>query len=92
MDFLNLVKDVGVPLALLIVAVITLWRVWRIEQKLREQDRKIYQEKLDEKDYRIIKLYELLAKPTLEKLGNSAIAELEALNKNLDKSTSACKK
>ncbi|NLI97518.1 hypothetical protein GX441_02525 [bacterium] len=85
MDFLNLVKDVGIPLALLIVAVITLWKVWRL-------DSKALQAKLDEKDNRIIKLYELLARPVLEKLGNTAIAELEALNKSIEKTDPGCKK
>ena len=85
MDFLNLVKDVGIPLALLIVAVITLWKVWRL-------DSKTLQAKLDEKDNRIIQLYELLARPVLEKLGNTAIAELEALNKSIEKADPSCKK
>lgn len=85
MDFLNLVKDVGIPLALLIFAVITLWKVWRL-------DSKALQAKLDEKDYRIIKLYEILARPVLEKLGNTAIAELEELNKDIEKSVPGCKK
>jgi len=84
-DFLNLVKDVGIPLALLIVAVITLWKVWRL-------DSKTLQAKLDEKDNRIIQLYELLARPVLEKLGNTAIAELEALNKSIEKADPSCKK
>lgn len=38
MEALALVRDFGIPLALLIAAVIALWRAWRLERKMRERD------------------------------------------------------
>jgi hypothetical protein len=38
METLGLVRDFGIPLALLIAAVVALWRAWRLERKMRERD------------------------------------------------------
>lgn len=61
MDFVALVREVGIPLALLVTAVAVLWRAWRLECRLRDKDIRERQAKLDERESELYTLYRELA-------------------------------
>lgn len=61
MDLVALVREVGLPLALLVTAVAVLWRAWRLESRLREQDIRERHEKLAEREAELHTLYRELA-------------------------------
>jgi hypothetical protein len=61
MDILALVREVGIPLALLIAAVVALWRAWRLECKLRQRDLHQRRRRLIEHEDELFALYRQLA-------------------------------
>jgi|GEM_PF-3243403 len=68
MDILSLVKDFGIPLSILIAAVVALWRAWKIERRLRDTEKKDRREKLEAREKELIDLYREAAKPALQRL------------------------
>jgi hypothetical protein len=61
MDALGLVRDFGIPIALLIAAVVALWRAWQLERKMRERDLVERREKLLAREDELYSLYRELA-------------------------------
>jgi hypothetical protein len=70
MEALGLVRDFGIPLALLIAAVIALWRAWRLERKMRERDLQERRQKLVARENELYSLYRELALRELSGLVN----------------------
>lgn len=68
MDFLEVARDFGLPLALLIFAVIVLWRAWRLERQRRERDLEERAKRLAEREEELYSLYRELALKDLNKL------------------------
>jgi hypothetical protein len=69
MEILGLVRDFGVPLALLVAAVVALWRAWRLERRLRRRDMHQRQAMLLAREHELYTLYRELA---LRELGSLA--------------------
>ncbi|MBN2378689.1 hypothetical protein JXM67_02670 [candidate division WOR-3 bacterium] len=63
-----LVRDFGIPLAFLVVAVVALWRVWRTERRLREQDLKERLQLFADRESELYTLYRKLALRELDRL------------------------
>jgi hypothetical protein len=61
MEALALVRDFGIPLALLIAAVIALWRAWRLERKMRERDLRERRRRLLIREEELYTIYRELA-------------------------------
>jgi hypothetical protein len=61
MNVLGLVREVGIPLALLIAAVVALWRAWLLERKMRERDLAERRQKLLAREDELYALYRELA-------------------------------
>ena len=61
MNVLGLVRDFGIPLALLIAAVVALWRAWRLERKMRERDLAERRQRLLAREDELYYLYRELA-------------------------------
>ncbi|MEA3312605.1 MAG: hypothetical protein U9Q76_10350 [candidate division WOR-3 bacterium] len=61
MNVLGLVREVGIPLALLIAAVVALWRAWLLERKMRERDLAERRQKLLARESELYYLYRELA-------------------------------
>lgn len=70
MEALALVRDFGIPLALLIAAVVALWRAWRLERKMRERDLQERRQKLVARENELYSLYRELALRELSGLVN----------------------
>jgi len=68
MNVLAMVRDFGIPLALLIAAVIALWRAWRLERKMRERDLAERCQKLIVREDELYALYRELALRELVRL------------------------
>jgi|GEM_PF-5829639 len=68
MEFLELARNFGLPLALLIFAVIVLWRAWRLERQRRERDLEERAKRLAEREEELYSLYRELALKDLDKL------------------------
>lgn len=68
MDFFGLIRDFGIPLGLLIVAVVTLWRAWRLERKMRELDLAERGHRLKARENELYTLYRQLALRELDHL------------------------
>ncbi len=68
MNVLGLVREVGIPLALLIAAVVALWRAWRLERKMRERDLAERCQKLIVREDELYALYRELALRELVRL------------------------
>lgn len=76
MEAFALVRDFGIPLTLLIAAVVALWRAWRLERKMRERDLAERREKLLARESELYYLYRELA---LRELSGLIDARQEAL-------------
>ena len=61
MNVLGLVRDFGIPLALLIAAVVALWRAWLLERRMRERDLAERCQKLIVREDELYALYRELA-------------------------------
>lgn len=70
MEALALVRDFGIPLALLIAAVVALWRAWRLERKMRERDLAERRKKLLARESELYYIYRELALRELSGLIN----------------------
>lgn len=57
MDILSLVKDFGIPFAILIAAVIALWKAFQVERKLREKELEQYRKLLESREEELHELY-----------------------------------
>lgn len=72
MDVLQLVKDYGIPLTLLIAAVLALWRAWQVERKIRDQERDSeinrYRKMLESREEELHELYKDQARKNLRDL------------------------
>lgn len=68
MDLLTLAKEFGFPLAILVLAVVVLWRQWRLESKLRDQEKSEQIKRLTKREDELGEIYRKLARPSLEKL------------------------
>jgi len=68
MSVLGLAREVGIPLALLIAAVVALWRAWRLERKMRERDLAERRQKLLARESELYYLYRQLALRELVRL------------------------
>jgi len=68
MEFLELARNFGLPLALLIVAVVVLWRAWRLERQLREKELDARAARLMVREEELYTLYRELALRDLNKL------------------------
>jgi len=77
MDILALVRDFGIPVALLAAAVAALWRVWRIEHRLRERDREERLKKLIEREDELYAIYRELALRELGSLADERLARID---------------
>ncbi|MBD3286126.1 hypothetical protein GF359_06405 [candidate division WOR-3 bacterium] len=77
MDIASLVRDFGIPVALLAAAVAALWRAWRVEHRLRERDREDRLAKLIEREAELYTLYRQLALRELTALANNRQSELK---------------
>jgi hypothetical protein len=71
MEALALVRDFGIPLALLIAAVAALWRAWRLERRLRERDLADRHRRLSTHEQELYGLYRKLALRELGRLANN---------------------
>lgn len=71
MSVLALVRDFGIPLALLIAAVIALWRAWRLERKMRERDLRERRRRLLIREDELYTIYRELALQELNRLVGS---------------------
>jgi len=69
-----LARDYGLPIALLIVAVVVIWRQWLIERKLRDRDRnsdaRQYRQLLKNREEELHDLYKDQALENLRKVIN----------------------
>ena len=61
MEALALVREFGIPLALLIAAVIALWRAWLLERKMRERDLRERRRRLLIREEELYTIYRELA-------------------------------
>ena len=68
MNVLGLVRDFGIPLALLIAAVVALWRAWLLERRMRERDLAERCQKLIVREDELYALYRELALRELVRL------------------------
>lgn len=72
MDILSLVKDFGIPFAILIAAIIALWKAFQVERKLRDekqnQEAKRYRELLENREEELHELYKKRALKNLHDL------------------------
>jgi len=68
MDFLEVARNFGLPLTLLIFAVIALWRAWRVERQLREKELTERAKKLAVREEELYALYRAIALKNLSKL------------------------
>lgn len=84
MSVLGLVRDFGIPLALLVAAVIALWRAWRLERKMRERDLAERRERLMAREQELYRLYRELALRELVRLTNSRHPLLEDVQDEQD--------
>lgn len=64
----KLITNVGIPLALLIAAVIALWRTWAIGRKNYEDELKRYRERLEARDDELRDIYKDAALKRLKEL------------------------
>ena len=77
MNVLALVRDFGIPLALLIAAVVALWRAWRVERKMRERDLAERRQKLLSREDELYYLYRELALRELANLVEGSVSREE---------------
>lgn len=75
MDFLEIARDFGLPLTLLIFAVIVLWRAWQKERQRREEDLGERAAKLAGREEELYSLYRELALKDLNKLVRKRLAK-----------------
>ncbi len=75
MDALALIRDVGVPVGILMLASIALWRSWSLERRLREADLKERTKKLAEREDELYALYRALALRELEALASKKVED-----------------
>lgn len=75
MDALALIRDVGVPVGLLVFASIALWRAWSLERRLREAEGKERLKKLAEREDELYALYRALALRELEALAEKKVED-----------------
>ena len=68
MELLELARNFGLPLALLIVAVVVLWRAWRLERQVREKELDARAARLMVREEELYTLYRELALRDLNKL------------------------
>jgi len=61
MDILALVREFGLPFALLLAAVGALWRAWGLERRWRERENKNLVERLARRELELYSLYRKLA-------------------------------
>lgn len=81
MSVLGLVRDFGIPLVLLIAAVLALWRSWLLERKMRERDLAERREKLLAREQELYRLYRELA---LRELSGLVKRHLQAAKRQRD--------
>ncbi len=77
MSVLGLVREVGIPLALLIAAVIALWRAWLLERKMRERDLQERRQRLLSREDELYYLYRELALRELANLVEGSVSKEE---------------
>lgn len=77
MSVLGLVREVGVPLALLVAAVIALWRAWRLERKMRERDLSQRRQRLLAREDELYFIYRQLALRELANLVEGSVSKEE---------------
>lgn len=77
MSVLGLVREVGVPLALLVAAVIALWRAWLLERKMRERDLSQRHQRLLAREDELYFIYRQLALRELANLVEGSVSKEE---------------
>ncbi|TET23619.1 MAG: hypothetical protein E3J71_01735 [Candidatus Stahlbacteria bacterium] len=77
MSVLGLVREVGIPLALLIAAVIALWRAWLLERKMRERDLSQRRQRLLAREDELYFIYRQLALRELANLVEGSVSKEE---------------
>ncbi|TKJ43433.1 hypothetical protein CEE36_03615 [candidate division TA06 bacterium B3_TA06] len=77
MSVLGLVREVGIPLALLIAAVIALWRAWRLERRMRERDLQKRRQRLLAREDELYFIYRQLALRELANLVEGSVSKEE---------------
>lgn len=77
MSVLGLVREVGIPLALLVAAVIALWRAWRLERKMRERDLQERRQRLLAREDELYFIYRQLALRELANLVEGSLSKEE---------------
>jgi len=75
MSVLGLVRDFGIPLALLIAAVVALWRAWRLERKMRERDLAERRQRLLAREDELYFIYRQLALRELANLVEGSVSK-----------------
>lgn len=84
MTVLGLIRDFGIPLALLIAAVLALWRAWLVERRMRERDLAERKKRLLAREEELYSLYRELALRELARLTNSRHPLLEDVQDEQD--------
>lgn len=84
MNVLALVRDFGIPLALLIAAVLALWRAWRLERKMRERDLAERRQKLLSREDELYYFYRELALRELAGLVGARVSREERDEEEID--------
>ncbi len=84
MEALALVRDFGIPLALLIAAVAALWRALRLERRLRERDLADRHRRLSAHEQELYGLYRKLALRELSKLASNRQPALKGVDYESD--------
>jgi len=77
MSVLGLVREVGIPLALLVAAVIALWRAWLLERKMRERDLQERRQRLLAREDELYFIYRQLALRELANLVEGSVSKEE---------------
>jgi len=75
MSVLGLVREVGIPLALLVAAVIALWRAWLLERKMRERDLQERRQRLLAREDELYFIYRQLALRELANLVEGSVSK-----------------
>ncbi|MBA7604847.1 hypothetical protein ES703_11975 [subsurface metagenome] len=77
MSVLGLVREVSIPLALLVAAVIALWRAWLLERRMRERDLQERRQRLLAREDELYFIYRQLALRELANLVEGSVSKEE---------------